>query len=282
MPSMISSTVQPIASASSRGVGERPSDWVSSALARADLHPQLLEPARHPDRPALVAEVALDLADDRRGRVRRELDAAVGVEAVDRLDQADRADLDEVLDRLAAVAEPARAVLDQRQVQVDQRRRGRSARAAVGVVGVAKSDEQLGAALPGRARRRSALRDRPRRPPGRCDHVRLSDPPSEFIVKRTVNRRRAGSAALGGQRGQHLPGEAVVLGRRRRRGRHGTVTVSRPGRCRSGRPGRSPRRPRGAPCALASPTAMRRSSMSSMGKSRRAARPAVVVRSTDT
>ena len=91
---------------------------------RADLHPQLLEPARHPDRPALVAEVALDLADDRGRGVRRELHAALGVEAVDRLDQADRADLDQVLERLAAVAEAAGAVLDQRQVQVDERRRG--------------------------------------------------------------------------------------------------------------------------------------------------------------
>ena len=32
MPSTISSTVQPIASASSRGVGERPRAWVSSAV----------------------------------------------------------------------------------------------------------------------------------------------------------------------------------------------------------------------------------------------------------
>ncbi len=100
---------------------------------RADLHAQLLQAARHPDRPALVAEVALDLADDRRGRVGRELHAAVGVEAVDRLDQADRADLDEVLERLTAVAEAPRAVLDQRQVQVHEvvagggpRRRGAS------------------------------------------------------------------------------------------------------------------------------------------------------------
>ena len=33
MPSMTSSTVQPMTSASSRGVGERPSFWVSSPVA---------------------------------------------------------------------------------------------------------------------------------------------------------------------------------------------------------------------------------------------------------
>ena len=39
---------------------------------------------------------------------------------VDRLDQADGADLHQVLERLTAVAEPAGAVLDQRQVEVHQ------------------------------------------------------------------------------------------------------------------------------------------------------------------
>ncbi len=40
---------------------------------RGERQPQLLEPPRHPHRPALVAEVPLDLADDRRGGVRGEL-----------------------------------------------------------------------------------------------------------------------------------------------------------------------------------------------------------------
>ncbi len=81
---------------------------------------QLLEAPRHADRPALVAEVTLDLTDDRGRRVRRELDAAVRVEAVDRLDQTDRGDLGQVVQRLAAVAEAAREVLDERQVHPDQ------------------------------------------------------------------------------------------------------------------------------------------------------------------
>jgi hypothetical protein len=47
--------------------------------------------------------VPLDLADDVRRRVGRELDAAVDVEAVDRLDKPDAADLHEVLELFAAV-----------------------------------------------------------------------------------------------------------------------------------------------------------------------------------
>ena len=54
-----------------------------------DAEVEFLQAARHLDRPAFVAEVALDLADDRRRRVGRELDAALEVEAVDRLEQPD-------------------------------------------------------------------------------------------------------------------------------------------------------------------------------------------------
>jgi hypothetical protein len=81
---------------------------------------ELLEPAGDPHRPALVAEVALELADDGRRGIGRELDLALQVEAVDGLQQPDGAHLDQVLQRLAAVAEPPRQVLDQGQVQPDQ------------------------------------------------------------------------------------------------------------------------------------------------------------------
>jgi hypothetical protein len=64
-----------------------------------------LQAPRNLDRPALVAEVALDLTHDRRGRIRRELDAALEIEAIDRLDEADRPDLNKVVERLAAVGE---------------------------------------------------------------------------------------------------------------------------------------------------------------------------------
>ena len=89
---------------------------------------------------------------------------------------------------------------------------------------------------------------------------------------------------LGGQRGEHLPGEAVLspaargaCERRRRRRRSARRGAGRSVHIRSESGSAS-----GSTIAQASPTAIRRSSMSSMVKSRRAARPAVVVRSTDT
>src|SRR5215218_5014916 len=72
---------------------------------------QLLEPPGHPHRPALVAEVALELADDGRGGVGRELHLPLQVEAVDGLQQPDGAHLDQVLQRLPAVAEAPEQVL---------------------------------------------------------------------------------------------------------------------------------------------------------------------------
>ena len=62
-----------------------------------ELQVQLLQTAGDPDRPALVAEVALQLADDGRCGVGGELDLTVRVEPVDRLHQADRSDLHEIL-----------------------------------------------------------------------------------------------------------------------------------------------------------------------------------------
>ena len=83
---------------------------------------QLLEPARDPDRPGSIPKVPLDLAVDRRDRVGRQVDAALELEPVDRLDQADRADLDEILELLAvpdmAPGEPAY----EREVLLDQAR----------------------------------------------------------------------------------------------------------------------------------------------------------------
>src|SRR5207248_3043911 len=79
-----------------------------------DLDVQLLQSAGHANRPALVAEMTLDLADDVRSRVGGQLDAAVEVEPVDRLDQADRADLDEIVELLAPVRVPPRQRADER------------------------------------------------------------------------------------------------------------------------------------------------------------------------
>src|SRR6476661_4084641 len=84
------------------------------------LNVELLEPARDAYRPALVAEVALDLPADVRRRIRREREAAVDVETIERLDQPDRTDLDEVIELLAAVGITARERTNERHVPLDQ------------------------------------------------------------------------------------------------------------------------------------------------------------------
>ncbi len=83
---------------------------------------QLLQAPRKPDRGSFVPEVALDLARDGERRKGRELIAEVGVEALDRLDQAEVPDLDDVVERLSAVGELAREKVDEVVVAVDQLR----------------------------------------------------------------------------------------------------------------------------------------------------------------
>src|SRR3954453_6685657 len=63
--------------------------------------------------------MSLDLADDRRHGVRAEVDAAPPVIPVGGVDQADRADLDEVVETLAAVRESSCERLDEREVLHD-------------------------------------------------------------------------------------------------------------------------------------------------------------------
>ena len=69
-----------------------------------DLGHPVVQAARHAHRPDAVAEVALQLAEDRRRGEGRERRAALGVEAVDRVDQAEAGDLDQVVGRLAGAA----------------------------------------------------------------------------------------------------------------------------------------------------------------------------------
>ncbi len=103
------------------GNGRGPVQLLGQLVPRlGEVEPQLLKAPRHPDRPGGVTEEALDLADDRRHRERGEFHTAVGLEAVDRLDQTYRADLDDVLHRFAAGTEPGRGELHQRQIQLDQ------------------------------------------------------------------------------------------------------------------------------------------------------------------
>ncbi len=74
----------PVASASSAIVGA-PAQFRGLGLDRArEPDAELLHPAGHVERPRAVAEVALDLADDRRNGVGRELHVAARVEALDR------------------------------------------------------------------------------------------------------------------------------------------------------------------------------------------------------
>ena len=96
-----------------------------------ELEAQLLHPARHVDGPRAVAEVALDLADDRRHGVRRELHASIDVEALDRQHEPDGADLHEILHRLAAARVTRGDLADERHELLDdlvargrRRRRG--------------------------------------------------------------------------------------------------------------------------------------------------------------
>src|SRR5205814_2126874 len=108
------------------------------------LHVELLQAARNAHRPALVPEVPLDLADDVRGRVRRQLDAAVEIEAVDRLDQPDRADLDQILELLPAIRVPTRERAHERHVLLDQL----LARLEVALLVIAAQEDLVGIAHP--------------------------------------------------------------------------------------------------------------------------------------
>ena len=81
---------------------------------------ELLDPTRHAHRPSLVAEVPLQLSDDRRRRERRELQAAFGLEALDGLQQTDERDLAQIVERLAAMLEPSREELGEPHVGFDE------------------------------------------------------------------------------------------------------------------------------------------------------------------
>ena len=88
-------------------------------LAR-EFEAEVLQAAWDVQRPGLVAEVAFELAQDGGDGEARELGAVAGFEAVDRFDQADRGDLDEVVERFVAVAVAAGQAPRERQVTLDQ------------------------------------------------------------------------------------------------------------------------------------------------------------------
>ena len=81
---------------------------------------QLLDAARDTYRPALVAEVPLELAHDGGRSERRELKTAIGFEALHRLQEPDERDLTEIVEWLAAVGEPAREEVGETHVVLDE------------------------------------------------------------------------------------------------------------------------------------------------------------------
>jgi hypothetical protein len=74
----------------------------------------------NPERLRAVAKVAPNLADDGRDGVGGQRRAAARVVPVDGLDQADRPDLDEILELLPTANEATRERSHQRQMRFDQ------------------------------------------------------------------------------------------------------------------------------------------------------------------
>src|SRR5215216_5660313 len=91
---------------------------------------ELLELARQPKRPPCVAEVAPQLTQDRRDGEAREGGGALEVEAVDCLQQAERCDLHQIVERLTSASIAARQLARQWQEPLGER----AARRAIAVM----------------------------------------------------------------------------------------------------------------------------------------------------
>src|SRR5205814_7265816 len=83
----------------------------------------LLQATRDAHRPPGVAEVPLQLTDDRRNGIRGKLHATVEFEAVDRLKESHACDLDQIVERLSAASESPRQVLDEGKKDTDEDRK---------------------------------------------------------------------------------------------------------------------------------------------------------------
>src|SRR4051794_7450382 len=104
------------------GRRRRAAELAAHVLADAvDLDGKLLEVARHPHRPAFVTKVTLELAEDRRHRERAEGGLPLRVEALDRLEQPQRRDLDQVVERLAGALVAPRELATERKEPLDER-----------------------------------------------------------------------------------------------------------------------------------------------------------------
>jgi len=147
--------------------------------------------------PAGVAKVPPDLAENRRRRVGGELQFAVRIEAVDRLQQTDRADLDDVLQGRAASGETPSQVPDERRC-ISVRRSRRAERC--GLCSAGHGAAPAAGSLPRAAglettRRRQSPEQGSRRLLNRIARVPL--PESRDLVR---------------DRGQHRPRESGAIG----------------------------------------------------------------------
>ena len=103
---------------------------------------QLRETARQSHALAAVAQVTLDLAGDVRHGEGGQVEAALEIEAIDGVDQADRPDLHEVLVTLAAACVTACERLHEGQMELDQALAGLGV--AVHVVSTEESRGRVG------------------------------------------------------------------------------------------------------------------------------------------
>jgi hypothetical protein len=91
-------------------------------LGRCPLDPEdpLLDVARHMHRPATVPEMALELAENRGDGESREGSATLGIEPIDRLDEPNARNLDQVVEWLGSSRVPGRQPPGERHEPVDQ------------------------------------------------------------------------------------------------------------------------------------------------------------------
>ncbi len=115
---LLGRALEPAGEVGDRG---RAAQLAPQLLARLlDRQAELLQVAGGAHVPGRVAEVAAQLPEDRRDRVAREGEPALGVPAIDGLDEADRCDLHEVVERLGGAAVPQRQAAGERHVALDQ------------------------------------------------------------------------------------------------------------------------------------------------------------------
>ena len=174
---------------------------------------ELLQPPRDGDRPDPVAEMALELADDGREDVGDELDVAIEVEAVDRLDQPERGDLLEILELLAATGVAARERRDERHEVRDQPVAGGDvALLAVGAQQRAAVD--LGAGERSSCRHRQSLAQDDRRRVARRQLTVSTRRSSEVPSSTPAPSRPSGCRASGRRRARSRLEAAAVIDQR--------------------------------------------------------------------